>query len=280
MSAGHRATSRRARTLIAGFGNELRGDDGVGVHVVRRLSAAGIAVAGVEVLEVGTAGLRLAQQLLDPYDRLVVVDAISRGGAPGTVYALSVEAVEPAADVDMHTAVPARALAVAKSLAVLPPEVWIVGCEPGEVDELTTALSPPVDAAVGEIIRRIRALLGGAADAEPPLDLERRDEVLQVMFWVTGEGLGPDVTAGDVARFVGDEPLVAAVLGQLVEQRYAERHEATDGTTRYRLTPLGEREGRRRFLDEFEPYLARSAHGGECGSPDCDCHTGGECRSA
>jgi hypothetical protein len=39
------------------------------------------------------------------------------------------------------------------------------------------------------------------------------------------------------------------------------------------------REGRRRFLDEFEPYLAKHGHG-ECGSADCDCHTGGgDCRS-
>ena len=34
---------------------------------------------------------------------------------------------------------------------------------------------------------------------------------------------------------------------------------------RYRLTVLGVQEGRRRFLDEFEPYLARHAHG-ECGT--------------
>jgi hypothetical protein len=46
------------------------------------------------------------------------------------------------------------------------------------------------------------------------------------------------------------------------------------------LTESGLREGRRRFLDEFEPYLARHAHG-ECGSADCDCHRGGrECRGA
>jgi Ni,Fe-hydrogenase maturation factor len=36
-------------------------------------------------MEVGTAGIRLAQELLTPYDRLVIVDAMTRGGAPGTV---------------------------------------------------------------------------------------------------------------------------------------------------------------------------------------------------
>jgi len=47
---------------------------------------------------------------------------------------------------------------------------------------------------------------------------------------------------------------------------------------RYRLTRFGLEEGRRRFFDEFEPYLARHAHG-ECGTADCSCHSGGgECR--
>jgi hydrogenase maturation protease len=269
----------RARTLIAGFGSELRGDDGFGLHVIRRLRDLEVEAADVHLMEVGTAGLTLAQQLLDPYDRLIVVDAIRRGGPAGTVYALAVDAVEPAADVDMHTAVPSRALGVANALGGLPRDVWIVGCEPAEVDELTTELTPAVERAVDEVVLRIRALLGdGNSVDRSALDLERRDEVLQVMFWLTGEGLGPDVAAADIARFVGDERAVDAVLGHLVAGRYAARHGA-GREARYRLTPLGEIEGRRRFLDEFEPFLARSAHGGECGTPDCDCHTGGECRS-
>jgi hydrogenase maturation protease len=278
--AGDGAPADCGRTLIAGFGNELRGDDGLGIHVIRRLRDGGVESPAVDLMEVGTAGIRLAQQLLDPYARLIVVDAIARGGAPGTVYALAVDSVEAAADVDMHTAIPARALGVARALGGLPPQVWIVGCEPTQVDELTTALSPAVAAAIDEVVDRIRGLLphGAALPRAQVLDLERRDEVLQVMFWLTAEGLGPDVSAADVVRFVGDERAVAGVLAGLVEQGHAERHDA-GGRARYRLTPLGETEGRRRFLDEFAPYLARSAHG-ECGSPDCDCHTGGECRSA
>jgi hydrogenase maturation protease len=268
------------RTLIAGFGNELRGDDGFGLAVIRRLRERGRLGPGVEVLEVGMAGLGLAQALLDPCDRLIIVDAVARGQAPGTVYTLAVEDVETGGEVDLHQAVPARVLALAKALGRLPREVWIVGCEPAEVEELTTALSPPVRAAVDAVVARVESLL--AADrapgsAEPPvsLDLAARDEVLQVMFWLTGEGLGPDVTAADVTRFVGDEPGVTAVLKRLVADGYA-----APGTTAgaFRLTPLGQAEGRRRFLDEFEPYLARRGHG-ECGSADCDCVRGGECRS-
>ncbi|HEV2131682.1 MAG TPA: hydrogenase maturation protease, partial [Longimicrobiaceae bacterium] len=74
------------RTLIAGFGNVLRGDDGFGVEVIHRLEAAGPAGDEVRLLEVGTGGLALAQELLAGYDRLIIVDAMTCGGAPGTLY--------------------------------------------------------------------------------------------------------------------------------------------------------------------------------------------------
>ena len=154
------------RTLVAGFGNVLRGDDGFGVEVIRRLETDGLLGAGVELLEVGTGGLRLAQELLGGYDRLIVVDAMTRGGAPGTVYALEVESVAPTREIDLHLAIPSRALSVAQALGVLPPQVFLVGCEPAEVDELGTDLTPAVRRAVDAVIDQIRALVhGGPAGA-------------------------------------------------------------------------------------------------------------------
>jgi hydrogenase maturation protease len=267
------------RTLVAGFGNVLRGDDGFGVEVIRRLQTEGPPRAGVDLMEVGTAGIRLAQELLTPYDCLIIVDAMTRGGAPGTIYVSEVESVDSAADVDLHLAVPARALAVAKALGALPGRVVIVGCEPGEVDELSMELSPSVRPAVDVALGHVRRLLVGQP---PPVDavvaLERRDEVLQVMFWLHGEGFGPDVAVADIVRFVEDEAAVQACLEHLVEDGYLETVDDA-AATRYRFTKAGLREGHRRFMDEFEPYLARSAHG-ECGSATCDCRTGGQCQSS
>ena len=150
------------RTLIAGFGNELRGDDGFGVAVIRHLEA-GPPLGDVELMAVGTGGIRLAQELLTPCDRLIVVDAMTRGGEPGSLYVLEVEGVPDAPAIDLHLAVPSRALAVAKALGVLPPRVFMVGCETAEVDELTTELTPAVAAAVDAAVHRIHQLL--AADA-------------------------------------------------------------------------------------------------------------------
>ena len=148
------------RVLVAAFGNELRGDDGFGIAVLRRIETSHGAQDRVRLLEVGTAGLRLAQELLTPCDRLIVIDAMTRGGKPGTVYVLQVEDVPTATSVDMHLAVPSQALAVAKALGALPPETFMVGCEPDEVDELTTELSVPVRAAVDVAAHHVSTLIG------------------------------------------------------------------------------------------------------------------------
>ncbi|MFN2398199.1 MAG: hydrogenase maturation protease [Gemmatimonadaceae bacterium] len=148
-------------TLIAGFGNVLRGDDGFGVEVVHRLGerAEWQERDDVNVMEVGTAGIRLAQELLGGYERLIIVDAMTRGGPPGSVYVVEVEGVEAAQSVDMHLTIPSAALSVAKALGALPSRVFMVGCEPAEADEMSMELTMPVREAVDTAIRHIHALL-------------------------------------------------------------------------------------------------------------------------
>lgn len=151
------------RTLIAGFGNVLRGDDGFGVEVVQRLGALVELQdrADVAVMEVGTGGIHLAQELLGGYERLIVVDAMTRGGPPGSVYVVEVDGVEAADRVDMHLTIPAAALSVAKALGVLPRRVFMVGCEPGQVDDMVMGLTTPVQTAVDSAVLRVRQLLNG-----------------------------------------------------------------------------------------------------------------------
>lgn len=146
------------RVLVAAFGNEQRGDDGFGIAVLRQLEDMPM-VDGVRLLEVGTGGLWLAQELQSPCDRLIIVDAVSRGAAPGTLCVVRVGALSTAAgDIDVDLAVPSRALAVTKALGALPRETFLVGCEPASVDEPLMHLSDPVKAVVPEAARRVRDL--------------------------------------------------------------------------------------------------------------------------
>ncbi len=145
------------KTLIAGFGNVLRRDDGFGVEVIRRLEQEGVGT-NVTLLEVGTGGIRLAQELMTPYDRLIIVDAMSRGQRPGSVSVLAVEGVERVREVDMHAAEPSRALALARALRPLPPQILMVSCEPAEMDELSMELTGAVEAGVVQALSEIRRL--------------------------------------------------------------------------------------------------------------------------
>lgn len=146
------------RTLIAGFGNVLRGDDGFGVEVIRRLEAQP-SDEDVTLLDVGIGGIRLAQELLAGYDRLIVVDAMQNGGPAGQVYVQQVQSVQPAGEVDLHLAYPSRALMVAQALKALPRQVYLVGCEPQETEELIMELSPAVRKAIDVAVMRVRELL-------------------------------------------------------------------------------------------------------------------------
>lgn len=271
----------RPRALVVGVGNILRGDDGFGVEVAKRLQAMPGVTGRAKIIEVGIGGVHLVQELMDGYDLLVIADATDRKGEPGQVYVLELD-VPPSPSssfeawqedlTDMHEAVPSKTLVMARALGVLPGRVLLVGCQPASTEQVEIGLSAPVAAAVEQAVKRISALL------DPVGGLKRRDEILQVLFWLQGEGLGPEATMGDLLRFIDDAGLVQSALTELAEDGYVESRADGSAGTRYRLTALGEAEGRRRFLDEFEPYLARHAHG-ECGSADCDCHRGGaECR--
>lgn len=97
-----------------------------------------------------------------------------------------------------------------------------------------------------------------------------RDEILQVMFWIQGEGLGDEVDVRTVARFLGvDAGTVVRYLDRLVTDGYLE----SAGDDRYRLSAQGHADGSRIFAAEFAD-LTQPGHG-ECGD-DCWCHASPE----
>jgi len=145
------------RIVVAGVGNVLRGDDGFGPAVAARL---GGLPDGVDVVETGIGGIALLQEILGGCSGLVVVDAIDRGGLPGTLFVVEPEVDATGAHLpDVHLADPSRVLAMAKGLGVLPERVLIVGCQPAGMDELGEGLSPAVERAVDVACGRVAAIV-------------------------------------------------------------------------------------------------------------------------
>jgi len=145
-----------SRILVAGVGNVLRGDDGFGHAVVTRL---GELAPGVEVIETGIGGVALLGELLAGCDGLVLVDAVDRGAAPGTLFELAPTVGDAVHVADVHLANPDRVLSMAKTMGVLPRRVRIVGCQPTEVDDLGEGLSAVVQDAVGPAIVTVRRIV-------------------------------------------------------------------------------------------------------------------------
>ena len=72
------------KVLVAGLGNVFCCDDAFGVSVVEKLAGQEWP-GGVEVRDFGIRGIHLAYQLLEPYDLVVLIDAVHRDGPPGTL---------------------------------------------------------------------------------------------------------------------------------------------------------------------------------------------------
>jgi len=101
--------------------------------------------------------------------------------------------------------------------------------------------------------------------SEALLALYWRSEILQVMYWLRGEGLGDVIDAPLLERFLGvDAAVGVGYLDRLAVDGYLER--VPGG---YALSEVGLAEGKTEFALSFAD-LTRPAHG-EC-SADCWCH--------
>jgi hydrogenase maturation protease len=169
------------RILIACIGNIFLGDDGFGVEVAQRLINRKTKKypEGVQVVDFGIRGIDLAYTLLDEYDTLVLVDAVSRGGPPGTLYLIEPDltGIDPEkgvvagrAAMDTHSMDPVKVLAFARTLGARPIHTLLVGCEPKlfneseDYAEMQMGLSEPVIAAIDEAVKMIDSLIDELLD--------------------------------------------------------------------------------------------------------------------
>lgn len=159
------------RVLVAGVGNVLFGDHGFGVEVARRLRGTPLP-QGTIVEDFGTRSVHRAFKLLGPQsvDMLVLVDTVSRGGEPGTVYLLQSgeELAQTGTDGEVAARHPSGVFSTMVQMGDSAPAVRIVGCEPYDTSE-RIGLSAKVEGAVEPAIRLVRSLIdGNPPDAATP----------------------------------------------------------------------------------------------------------------
>ncbi|MCC6177585.1 MAG: hydrogenase maturation protease [Chloroflexi bacterium] len=163
-----------AGPLAIGYGNPLRGDDGLGWHVARALDAmvGSEAVGGSEeAVGSGLATVLACHQLTPELAesiaraRLVVFVDARAGGMPGRVEARPVddEAAPAGGWAFSHHVTPALLLAAAAYLFGSRPAAYLVTVD-GASFECGSELSAPVAAAVPLVVERVRELLGQRVD--------------------------------------------------------------------------------------------------------------------
>ncbi len=155
-----------SKVLVACVGNIFLGDDAFGVEVASRLRRE-LLPAGVKVVDFGIKSYDLAYALMEPWDDVILVDALPRGGLAGTIYVLEPELPSDVANgqspaIDAHSMNPVAVLQMVHALGGKIRRILVVGCEPSSVEADGTGnleLSPPVQAAVGEAVETIKRLI-------------------------------------------------------------------------------------------------------------------------
>jgi len=144
------------KTLVLGVGNPILSDDGVGIHIARKLKE--MRLSGVTVEELAASGLELLDMVVG-YDEVIIIDAIqTKDGRPGDFYELEEKDFEKS----IHGSSPhginiATALALGRKIVPekMPKRVTFVAVEADDVVNVSERLTEKVQNAVPGILDKI-----------------------------------------------------------------------------------------------------------------------------
>jgi hydrogenase maturation protease len=151
-----------AEILVVGYGNELRGDDGIGPRVVEAIAAANY--PGVRARTVFQLVPELAAELVEA-GTIVFVDALADPSRIAVEMA-RLEA-EEIADWSTHAADPRSLLALTRAVYGRTPEAWWL-MVPGRNFALGEGLSPIAEANARRAVARLKRLIQAKTSCRCP----------------------------------------------------------------------------------------------------------------
>ena len=146
--------------IILGVGNLILKDEGVGVHVVKEMENRELP-PGVEVIDGGTATMDLLS-IIHESEKIIVIDALTSGGQPGTIYRCLPEELMDAHErpLSLHQVDLLDVLLMARQLGGHV-SVVIIGVEPKEIScgmELTTEVKAAVPKVIKAIFKELKGM--------------------------------------------------------------------------------------------------------------------------
>ena len=147
--------------LVLGIGNILWADEGFGVRAVEAFDRRFRAPEGVEILDGGTQGLYLVQNVVEA-DALLVFDAIDYGLAPGELKLVRDEEVPKftgAKKMSLHQTGFQEVLSAADLLGRYPRRLALIGAQPENLENWGGPLTAPVRAQIEPAVELARLML-------------------------------------------------------------------------------------------------------------------------
>jgi len=150
-----RACNHSPRITILGVGNLLLKDEGVGVHLVQKLTDSDIGYVNLNVIDGGTSP-DILSLVDDGTEKLIIIDAVKAGSKPGTVYRFCFDDL----DSDSATPISLHEIGVLDSLRMMallnrqPKCTVIIGIEPKTIDH-GLDLSPEVEERLPEVVELV-----------------------------------------------------------------------------------------------------------------------------
>lgn len=155
------------KTLVLGLGNELYGDDAVGIHVVRKLrkdfkrpEKTSEWLENVELEECSLSGLALLEVIVD-YDSLVIIDTIKKQNPViGKIHILEERDLRHIPGPSPHYVSIPQSIELGKKLGLnVPSKIKIIAVEAKNQYNLGEGLTEEMTKAIPAIVEEVKKVL-------------------------------------------------------------------------------------------------------------------------
>ncbi len=138
--------------VVAGVGNTLMQDDGIGVWAVRAIAKDYVLPPWLQLIEAGVLGLQLVHELCSA-KRLLIIDAMDGDGVPGTIYRVDADSLSKRRRtlMSLHEVGLADVLSAGELLGWRP-RTRILGVQPLEVRSVGLELTPALQASLPWVV--------------------------------------------------------------------------------------------------------------------------------
>ena len=146
--------------VVIGLGNVLLSDEGIGVHLVRRLSEQQSKFPQVDFIDAGPGGMTLLH-LIAHRKKAVIIDCAKMGTEPGTIRRFAADevlSVKKLSHYSLHEADILRVINLSKQLGECPRKIVFFGIEPEMLEpgqNLSQTLSDKIDDYIAHIHKEL-----------------------------------------------------------------------------------------------------------------------------